>query len=577
MADEKNNVNGNSAGKDNIPKSPKQGKWSWRQVFENSNLGPDEKKEPQPQAGPPQAGEKQASGAIPPEKPKETPPIQLPEEKKGPEPVTPAKEQQPVQPEPEKKEPEQAPPTPEKKEPQPQAGSPQAGEKQSEQVQPQAVPPVQGKKKFMQKKKPIPQKFVPPVKKPETKDKQVPPPPPGGGKQKVQPKKKGSKGKFFLIFLVIIIGGCFVVFKYVLPPTKIFEQQQELTKQEMPETLQEGEGAVQVKAFRVAYVRFEDSLAILGTVKGYKQIDLRFQGNGIIEKFNFREGDYVKKNELIARLVPKEAKLRLAYNENKLKVQEKKREISGRKLAKKKAFFEAGAIIQAEVVEAQLEYEAANAQVELTQRELDLAKNEVQKTQMYAPMDAFMGTREADPGEFVNANTKIGSIFDITNVFIELGVIEKDVRKIQLGQKVSIFVEAYPGADFSGTVEKIPAIVEGKSRTMPLKIKINNTDNLLKPGMFVRSKVFVFEKDEALIVPALSLIDSDGDGSFDSVFVIEYGEKVTLREIKVGYVTTDYAEVVEGLEEGEEIVVETAGQLDDGTKVEITDIEEYGL
>lgn len=392
----------------------------------------------------------------------------------------------------------------------------------------------------------------------------------------LKPPKKKKKIKLIPIIIVFIFIGIIIAVIKSTSSAKIFQKHAQMTGQKPEGAIEEPQGRVQVKAYKVSKVKFDDSLSILGNVKASKQVDLRFETNGVLENVNFREGDFIERGAVIANLKPTEALLRITYNESKLLLSEKKRDIAQKKLERKQEFFKAGAIVEAEVVEANLEYQAAEAQVQTSIQEMALAKNEFEKTKLIASMDSFMGTREADPGEFLSANTKVGSVFDIDSVYVELGVIEKDIKKIESGQKVSLQVDAYPGIIFDGVVDKIPAIVEGKSRTMPLKIKVENSNRLLKPGMFVRSRVFVFEKEDVIMVPAMSLVDSDGDGVFDSVFAIEYGEVAQLKPVKIGYMTTDYVEITSGLESDQEVVVETSGQLDNGVKVEVMEVQEYG-
>ncbi|MFH1407081.1 MAG: efflux RND transporter periplasmic adaptor subunit, partial [Candidatus Omnitrophota bacterium] len=150
-----------------------------------------------------------------------------------------------------------------------------------------------------------------------------------------------------------------------------------------------------------------------------------------------------------------------------------------------------------------------------------------------------------------------------------VGIIEKDIDKMRLGQKVKVNVDAYPQLDFYGEIHTIPSLVEAKARTLPCKVKIDNTESLLKPGMFARCEIYVFENDSALMMPATGLFDSDGDGTLDSVFIVDEENRARLRHVTIGYLTTESAEITDSLTDGDIVIVETAKRLEDGVKVEI--------
>jgi RND family efflux transporter MFP subunit len=187
-----------------------------------------------------------------------------------------------------------------------------------------------------------------------------------------------------------------------------------------------------------------------------------------------------------------------------------------------------------------------------------------------------MGTRDVEVGEFVTSNVKIASIYDTATVIAEMGVIEKDISRIALGQKVKINVDTYPGVDFEGKIENIAPILEGKSRTLTVKIRIKNDNpkGTLLPGMFARIWVSVYEKKNTIKIPSSCLHDLDNNGEFDSVYVVGDDNIAKVRQVKIGYISTDYVEVLDGLREGEQAVSEAMAELKDGVKVDVIEVQE---
>lgn len=338
-----------------------------------------------------------------------------------------------------------------------------------------------------------------------------------------------------------------------------------------------------VRVFKVQRTDFSDLLPVMGTVKGKTEIDFKFEINGLIKSILFREGEMVKKGDLVACLNPKDAQLRVQYTNNKRASARAAYQSGLKKLEVHQKLYEAGAIIKSRLEEVELECESAKYELETTKSEEKLAESELEKTNLYAPINGVLGPREAEEGEFVTPQDKVVSLLEIENVLIEVGIVERDINKIKLGQLAKTFVDAYPDMIFEGEVDNIYPIVEGKTRTLTAKIKVSNPKGLLLPGMFCRAEITVVELKGALIIPSVSLIPTGQETTMVPVIPgqsLQVGEDemktgvTELRQVTVGYMTTDYAQITEGLNEGDLVIIEAQGELQDRAKVRISAIEE---
>ncbi|MFH0739143.1 MAG: efflux RND transporter periplasmic adaptor subunit [Candidatus Omnitrophota bacterium] len=343
-----------------------------------------------------------------------------------------------------------------------------------------------------------------------------------------------------------------------------------------------------VRVFKVKSVRFQDLLPVMGSVKGKTEITLKFEINGVVNKINFREGEKIKKGDLIASIDPKDAQLRAKYAADKFNSAQAGYRSIQKKLEIQRQLFEAGAIIKSKLEEAELETESARYQLEQSRSEMDLAENELKKTNLYATKDGVMGPREAEEGEFVTPQDKIGSVFEINEIFVEAGVVERDIEKIKLGQKARVFVDAYPSVVFDGSLEYIFPVIEGKSRTLTVKIKVQNPDGLLLPGMFSRAEISIADLQDALMVPITCLINKGGTIyapviPAQSLLKKEEDDNpigvVQIRKVTMGYKTSDYAEIKAGVSAGDLVVLEVQGEgeFKDNAKVKVVGIEEMSL
>lgn len=339
-----------------------------------------------------------------------------------------------------------------------------------------------------------------------------------------------------------------------------------------PQEGQEGQAeAVPVRCYKISLIDFKDDLPVMGTVKGVSEVPLKFEINGVIEAINFREGDMVSAGEVVASLDKKDAQLKVDYSKSKLESAKTQALSAKKKLDILKQFYEIGGIIKAKLEEGELEAKAAELQAKSAEVELKSAEAEFKKTGLRAPRDGVLGSRDAEAGEFVTSQNKIATIYDTGEVFVELGIVEKDIDKIALGQDVIVTADAHSGAVFNGAVDYIFPVVEGKSRTLTVKVRIQNPDALLLPGMFVRAMITVAEFKNAVVIPSLALNKTD-EGY--KVTVIDSQNKAHIKPVKVQYITTDYSVIGEGLSEGELVVTEAPQELKEETQVEITEVQE---
>ena len=400
---------------------------------------------------------------------------------------------------------------------------------------------------------------------------------------KINPKidlKQFPKARLLQVLGVLILG--LFAFSFItshitcvggFPVLKKTKKTPEKTLEQIP---------IPVKVYKAGRVSFRDSLPSLGTIKGFREFDLKFPTNGNIEYINFREGEKITQGDIIASLDQKEALLKLEYA--KLEADKQAR------------LYELGSVLEVKLKQAQLEYQSAKA--------------ELDKTNLVAVSDGYIGAVEVDKGSYVTPQDRFGSFVDFKDVYVEFGIIEKDVGKVREGQNAELTVDSFPDQIFKGKVDSISPIVEGRSRTVKARAKISNPDEKLKPGMFGRVNLLVYEKEDALVIPSSSFKKKDdqylvyivhpeeapavqvpsaepkkktkkkkGAPSVEDTQNLVTEAKQSLgtietRNIEVNYATPDAIEVKDGIDEGDLIIVDVEQDLQDKAKVEITETQE---
>ena len=200
----------------------------------------------------------------------------------------------------------------------------------------------------------------------------------------------------------------------------------------------------------------------------------------------------------------------------------------------------------------------------------DLARSELEKTFLRAPRDGILGDKDAEVGEYVTPSKRIATLVNIETCMVRVGIIEKEIDKIFPGQKVLLTVDAYPGVEFTGRVETISPISMGQSKTFTMDARLDNEGGLLLPGMFARTRITVFEEENAISVPN-DAVEKTQTGS--RVFVVTKENKAQARDIEVGYVSSQFSQVTKGLEVGELVVTQKPQDLKDGQAVKVIEVQ----
>src|SRR5258705_3946124 len=207
-----------------------------------------------------------------------------------------------------------------------------------------------------------------------------------------------------------------------------------------------------------------------------------------------------------------------------------------------------------------------NAQAAFDQASAGIAKTEaiISQKLVRAPFDGELGVRKVEVGQFLTAGTQIVSLTDLSVLYANFTVTEKDSAALKVGHIVRIAVDAYPGRNFEGKITTIEPQIATDTRNIRVQATIDNPDHILKPGMFTTTTVVLPDKPPVVTVPETA-VDYTLYG--DSVYVItekkEDGGKTSLTAVRTFVQTGNRiegrAEILKGLKPGDRVV--SVGQL----------------
>ena len=318
----------------------------------------------------------------------------------------------------------------------------------------------------------------------------------------------------------------------------------------------------------VVHERVEIPLVLTGEVRFDERrvTHVSTQAEGIIRKIHVALGDTVKKGEALVEIesiavgeaqgahLEAQTVLRLAQRNYERVAALRKEAISSVK----------------EYLQAKQELEAAEIRADGALRKLtrlgmdasDAAALDQASARgrllLRAPADGTVLTLHAVPGEVAKTEQSLATIGDNVVVWVWADIYERDIAKVTRGQlnknlRAAVTVKAYPGEEFPGTVDFISPAMEEASRTVKLRVEVNNADGRLLAGMFATLKVFLPGDDEALVVPKAAVLADEGR-SF--VFVHHHGDYYVRRPVSPGRTWANRVELVTGLQAGETVVAE---------------------
>jgi RND family efflux transporter MFP subunit len=207
--------------------------------------------------------------------------------------------------------------------------------------------------------------------------------------------------------------------------------------------------------------------------------------------------------------------------------------------------------------------EARNRQAVLAQRrsELEIARQQLADSVLYAPVSGMVQHRSANVGQYLAAGAQIVSIVQMHPLRLRTAVPEREARTVRAGQAVRVVVEGAPGVH-DGRVARLSPSFDEANRTLLVETQVSNTAGILRPGAFARAEVVVSSGQRALVVPESSVVSFAG---IERVFAVKDG-KASEKRVKTGRRNEEGIEILEGISAGDQVVL-SPGNMTDGENV----------
>ena len=301
-------------------------------------------------------------------------------------------------------------------------------------------------------------------------------------------------------------------------------------------------------------------LTAVGDLAAVHQVNVTSDVNGRITEIQFTAGASVKEGTPLVQLFDGPEQGDLAN----FKAQQRVAQIS---LDRAKQLAERQVGPQATVDTAQAAFDQASA---------GIAKTEaiISQKLVRAPFSGELGVRKVEVGQYLTAGTQIVSLTDLSALYANFTVTEKDSAQLKVGQTVRIAVDAYPGRTFEGKITTIEPQIATETRNIRVQATIQNPDKILKPGMFATTTIVLPDKPPVITIPETA-VDYTLYG--DSVYLLNEKEEdgktkltVTRTFVQTGNRIEGRAEILKGLKDGDRVVAVGQLKLQSGSAVTIS-------
>jgi membrane fusion protein (multidrug efflux system) len=299
--------------------------------------------------------------------------------------------------------------------------------------------------------------------------------------------------------------------------------------------------------------RVSQKLEALGNARANESVDVSSKTSNIVTAVMFRDGERVKRGQLLVQLDDAQTRADVAAAEAAL--------------AESERLYNRSRELMATEALSKAQFDQLEATLKANRARLEAAKARSEDTVIRAPFSGRVGLRRVSVGTLISPGAVITTLDDTSVIKLDFSVPENFLATLREGLTVRATAPAFPGRAFAGKVASIDSRVDMSTRSVTVRALLSNEDGALRPGMFLNVTLANDER-EALIIPEQALTP-EAERQF--VFVVDDG-KASRREVRIGGRRPGSVEVLDGLAAGEFVIVEGTQKVRDGVPVRTTEM-----
>ena len=347
---------------------------------------------------------------------------------------------------------------------------------------------------------------------------------------------------------------------------------------EQKPAVQPPENAGKVAVYQATSDKVPDALEVVGTVRAAESSPISAQMMGNVVAVNVREGDLVKRGQILVAIDPSQAQAGLdraqaglSAAQHEVAAAQTQKALADSTLKRYETLFNRKSVSPQEFDEVKARAQAAGAAAESAQAAQSQAKAAVAQaqsgfayTKIRAPFDGVVTERRVDPGALASPGMPLLTVESTGHFRLEANIDEANLHFVRGGETVPVTLDAYSDQSLSGRVSQIVPAADAASRTFLVKIELPPSP-VARSGLFGRAQ-FPRGQRDALVIPRTAVVER---GSLKGVFVIDQDKIASLRYVTLGAPIGDRVEVLSGLTPNERLVLSPGERALGGKRVEV--------
>ena len=325
-----------------------------------------------------------------------------------------------------------------------------------------------------------------------------------------------------------------------------------------------GSGAPQrppaVEVAKVEKAMLVDETQSVGSLRSFQGVILRPEVGGRVSQVLFKDGQKVKKGQVLVQFDDQLPSAQLAQSKAELSIAQanhkRNQELVAQNFISKRSLDESDAALQ------------------VAQAKLALAQATLQRLKVLAPFDGTAGFRQINVGDYLKDGADMVNIEDIDAVLLDFRLPERFQAKVKPGQKAQVTMDALPGRKFTAVIQAVDPLIDANGRSVGVRGCIDNRQMQLRPGMFARVNAVFGERADAMVIPEEAIVPQGGRSTVVRVVPGPNKDELISERVtvKIGIRQPGRVEILEGLAMGDSVVVAGQQRLQkEGTVVRIVD------
>lgn len=305
-----------------------------------------------------------------------------------------------------------------------------------------------------------------------------------------------------------------------------------------------------VEVAKVTKQKVADKFETVGTIEAIEEITVVSEINASVVGLPFEEGNYIKKGELIAQLDDQQLEAEV---------------IRAKALyTQSQSTYNRVKLIVDQNAGTPQDLDDALAALKVAEANLKLAEARLAKAHIVAPFDGSVGSRKVSVGAFLRTGDAITELANLNEIRVNFSAPERFLAQLKRGAEVAVFTPVYPGYEVKGKIIAIEPVLDSQTRSARIVARVPNPEQKFRPGMSANISVILSERPDALTIPNEAIF-ANGNQSF--VFIVNEDSTVKRAAVTTGLQLSNVVEIINGLEDGMQVIKAGHQKLFEGAKV----------